>query len=44
MSEVPSKQLLDELDTAIEDCRKLEVILEEFDASADHKSNLLDNM
>ena len=44
MSDIPSKQLLDCVDTAIEDCRKLEVILEEFNASDDHRSNLLDSM
>eukprot|EP00656_Telonema_subtile_P000261 TRINITY_DN10134_c0_g1_i2.p2 TRINITY_DN10134_c0_g1~~TRINITY_DN10134_c0_g1_i2.p2 ORF type:complete len:126 (-),score=48.81 TRINITY_DN10134_c0_g1_i2:69-446(-) len=43
MSEVPSKGLLDSIDSALEDCRKIEVVLEEFDASSGHKANLIQN-
>merc|ERR1712194_883273 len=43
MSEVPSKALLDGIDAALEDCRKLEVVLEEFDPAKGHKDNLVHN-
>merc|ERR1711865_518267 len=45
MSNVPSQALLDGVDLALEDCRKMEVILQQnFDASPAAKSNLANNM